>query len=100
MGGQFPIMGALIRVLDPFRFTTIRYVGASAILVIMLLAIEGKRAFRFSGRGRAVAFLGALSIAGFNIFMLEGIRLAGAAHGGLIVAMSPLQQCFYGSARV
>jgi len=89
-GGQFPIMGALLNVMDPFWFTTIRYAGASAILLFLLYAIEGRDAFRFGGRERAVVLLGALSIAGFNIFVLEGIRLSGPAHGGLIVALSPL----------
>lgn len=89
-GGTFPIMGVLLNIFDPFWFNSVRYVGASAVLLVLLSFIEGKRAFRFDGRGWALAFMGAASIAGFNLFVLEGVRLAGPAHGGLIVAMSPL----------
>lgn len=89
-GGTFPIMPGLLRVLDPYWFTTIRYLGASAVLLLLLFLIEGKNAFRFQGRGWTLALLGACSIAGFNLLVLEGVRMAGPEHGGLIVALSPL----------
>ncbi len=89
-GAMFPILGNLLKQLDPFWLTSIRYAGATAVLLFILLAVEGAQAFRLEGRGWMLAGLGTAGIAVFNILVLEGIRSAGPEHGGLIVALGPM----------
>lgn len=89
-GAMFPVLANLLKHLDPFWLTSIRYAGASIVLLLILLVVEGRPAFRLEGRGLQLAVLGTCGIAVFNIFVLEGMRSAGPEHGGLIVALGPL----------
>jgi drug/metabolite transporter (DMT)-like permease len=93
-GAMFPILGNLLHVFDPFWLTSIRYIGASIVLLALLLAFEGPTAFRLEGRGVLLAVAGTAGIAVFNVFVLSGMRATGPEHGGLIVATGPLFTTF------
>lgn len=49
-GGMFPVMQVALKVLDPFYFTTIRYIWAGLILLGMLIVFEGKDVLRLEGQ--------------------------------------------------
>lgn len=88
-GGMFPLLGALLNRLDPFWLTSIRYAGAGLALAVILLAVEGPRAFRLDRRWPLLAVLGALAIAGFNLLVLSGMKMSTPEHGSLMCALGP-----------
>jgi drug/metabolite transporter (DMT)-like permease len=76
--------------LDPFNLTAIRYIGASAIFVLILLAIEGRTALRTEGRTRELFVLGSLGFAGFNLFAFVGLAHTEPQNAAIIVPTMPL----------
>ena len=88
-GGMFPIFGALLKRMDGFWLTSFRYTGAALVLVVLLLAIEGTKAFRLDRRWPLLVLIGTLAIAGFNLLVLGGMKLSTPVHGALMVAMGP-----------
>ncbi|AZS15446.1 EamA family transporter [Paenibacillus lutimineralis] len=55
-GGMFPVMQVALKVLDPFYFTTIRYIWAGLILLGMLIVFEGKNVLRLEGKSYSLRF--------------------------------------------
>jgi drug/metabolite transporter (DMT)-like permease len=88
-GIMFPILKQLLRTLDPYWLTSIRYLAASAILAVVLLLVEGPRAFALDRRSWQLFVLGTVGIAAFNIFVLSGLERSSAEHGALVVATGP-----------
>ena len=88
-GGMFPIFGVLLKRMDGFWLTSIRYAAAALVLVALLLAVEGVQAFRLDRRWPLLALIGTLAIAGFNLLVLTGMKLSTPEHGALMVAMGP-----------
>jgi drug/metabolite transporter (DMT)-like permease len=86
---MFPILKQLLRTLDPYWLTSIRYLAASAILAVVLLLVEGPRAFALDRRSWQLFVLGTVGIAAFNIFVLSGLERSSAEHGALVVATGP-----------
>lgn len=41
-GGMFPIAGVIMKSINPFHFTAIRYFVAGIIFLILLFVLEGK----------------------------------------------------------
>jgi len=89
-GMQFPVLANVLRDLDPFWLTLIRYGIALVILATIALAREGLAAFSLDGRGLQIATLGIVGFSVFNIALLIGIRISGPQHGALIMATTPL----------
>lgn len=88
-GAMFPIIAGVVRRIDPFQASAERYGFAALVLLAILALREGRAAFSFAGRGRNIALLGLAGFTGFNIFLLSGVRLAGAEHGALALATVP-----------
>jgi drug/metabolite transporter (DMT)-like permease len=78
-GAMFPVMtGALARI-DPFTFTSIRYLAAISVLLVVLLATEGARGVSLEGeRVLPIWFFGTAGFAGFGFLVFLGQQMAGA----------------------
>jgi len=83
-GAMFPVAGSALKHVDAFYFTLIRYVSVSVLLVLLLLFKEGRKAFRFEGKGKLLLFYGTMAFAVYNIFIFWGQELMGEP--GIIVA--------------
>jgi len=86
-GSLFPVMTEALRILDPFTFTTIRFVIAGGLFSLLLAWREGKGAFSIKGqRVGLIWFLGSLGFAGFGLLVFIGQRMAGG-QGALIASV-------------
>ncbi|MFI6943916.1 DMT family transporter [Streptomyces sp. NPDC050418] len=88
-GGMFPIANDLMPTVDVFHMTLIRYVSASVILLLLLLAIEGRPAFRLEGKGTRAFCLGASGFAGFGLLAFTAMDFTTPTNVSLIMAMMP-----------
>ena len=88
-GAMFPVMtGALVRI-DPFTFTSLRYLIAGAAFLAVLLFKEGWSAVHFAGERMLVAWLfGTAGFAGFNFLMFA--TYAAREHGYRSRAMASI----------
>ncbi|TXR91252.1 EamA family transporter [Bacillus sp. SH7-1] len=92
-GGMFPIMGDALKIVDPFYFTALRYVTATVVFVVLLLAIEGKKFISPEGKSGKLLFFGTMGFAGFNFLVFLGQKLAGpsgAVVASIMMAVQPL----------
>jgi drug/metabolite transporter (DMT)-like permease len=83
-GAMFPVAHAAFRYMDPFYFTIIRYGAVTLILLPILLWKEGKKAFRFEGKGLKLWFFGTMAFTVYNLFIFWGEDLLGES--GVMVA--------------
>lgn len=83
-GAMFPVAHAAFKHIDPFYFTIIRYVFVTLILVALLLWKEGKKAFRFEGKGKQLWFFGTMAFTVYNLLIFWGEDLLGEP--GVMVA--------------
>ncbi|WP_077212985.1 DMT family transporter [Bacillus dakarensis] len=83
-GAMFPVAHAAFKHIDPFYFTIIRYGSVTIILVVLLLWKEGKKAFRFEGKGLKLWFYGTMAFTVYNLFIFWGEDLLGEP--GVMVA--------------
>lgn len=81
---MFPVAHAAFKHIDPFYFTIIRYGSVTIILVALLLWKEGKKAFRFEGKGVKLWFYGTMAFTVYNLFIFWGEDLLGEP--GVMVA--------------
>ena len=88
-GLMFPVLAVSLRHVDAANLTAVRYGGATAILVGILLAVQGRRALRFDRRLREVAVLGVLGFAGFNLLAMYALGYAAPQNAALLVATTP-----------
>jgi drug/metabolite transporter (DMT)-like permease len=88
-GLMFPVLAATLRHVDPANLTAIRYGGAAAVLVGILVAVEGRRALRPGGRLRELALLGTLGFAGFNLLTMYALGETAPQNAALLVATTP-----------
>ncbi len=89
-GGQFVVGKSALARVDSFWLTTFRYAVAAAILLVLLAVFEGRAALLPRGRFVALAVLGTLGFAGFNLLAYTGLEHARPQSASLIVALSPL----------
>lgn len=89
-GGQFVVGKSALARVDSFWLTTFRYALAAAILLVLLVAVEGWAALVPRGRLVALTVLGTLGFAGFNLLAYTGLEHARPQSASLIVALSPL----------
>ncbi|MGA5688129.1 DMT family transporter [Cytobacillus pseudoceanisediminis] len=83
-GAMFPVAHAAFKYIDPFYFTIIRYGSVTIILLAILLWKEGRRAFRFEGKGLHLWFFGTMAFTVYNLFIFWGEDLLGES--GVMVA--------------
>jgi drug/metabolite transporter (DMT)-like permease len=89
-GGQFVVGKSALSRVDAYPLTTIRYALAAVLLLLLLLAFEGRRAFALEGRGLRLFALGTLGFAGFNLLAYTGLEHAQPTSAALVVALAPL----------
>ncbi len=89
-GAMFPIAASAMHHVDPFPLTAIRYGVAVPVWVVLLLALEGRRALRTDGRTLELFVLGSLGFAGFNLLSYLGLEHTRPQDAALIVAAQPL----------
>jgi drug/metabolite transporter (DMT)-like permease len=76
-GAMFPVAHAAFRHVEPFYFTILRYGSVTVILIAVLLWKEGKKAFRFEGKGLRLWFYGTMAFTVYNLFIFWGEDLLG-----------------------
>jgi drug/metabolite transporter (DMT)-like permease len=89
-GGQFVVGKEALGAVDAFNLTMVRYALAALVLLAVLAAVEGRRAFRLDGRGLRLFWLGTLGFAGFNLFVYTGLEHTEPQNAALIGALAPL----------
>src|SRR5256712_11619907 len=86
-----PVVAGKVAVarLPVFLRSGLRFAGASAILVVLVLLVERPlpRLARRDGAGLALQSLA--GIFAFNALLLEGLRLTSAAEGGIVTSTTP-----------
>ncbi|AIO36079.1 eamA-like transporter family protein [Burkholderia cenocepacia] len=96
MGAMFPVMTDALRYIDPFTFTSLRYVIAGTGFVVLLRVVEGPGAFRAAGEPLLLAWLlGSVGFCGFGSFVFLGQQLAGA-EGALAASITMATQPMMG----
>ncbi|WP_414447857.1 DMT family transporter [Burkholderia sp. 22PA0099] len=93
-GVMFPVMTDALRYIDPFTFTSLRYLIAGAAFVVLLLRREGLGALRIDGKSLSIAWLlGSVGFCGFGSFVFLGQQLAGeqgALAASIMMATQPM----------
>lgn len=89
-GLMFPIAAGIMDRVDAINLTAVRYLGASAIFLALLWAVEGRRAVRYDGHFLRFLWLGSLGFAGFNLLAYVALEFTEPQNAALIVATAPL----------
>jgi drug/metabolite transporter (DMT)-like permease len=89
-GGQFVVGKSALSRVDAYPLTTLRYALAASVMLLLLAAVEGRKAVRLDGRGWRLFGLGTLGFAGFNLLAFTGLDHARPQSAALIVALGPL----------
>jgi drug/metabolite transporter (DMT)-like permease len=91
---MFPVMTSALRHVDPFTFTSLRYMTAGSAFLVLMRVKEGPSAFRFKGEPIALAWLlGSIGFCGFGSFVFLGQQLAGrdgALTASIMMATQPM----------
>ena len=94
MGVMFPVMTDALTHVDPFTFTSLRYLIAGIAFAILLRRREGAAAFRADGQSLWIAWLlGSIGFCGFGSFVFLGQQLAGPAgalNASIMMATQPM----------
>src|SRR5579859_7096304 len=78
-GTMFPVMTDTLTHIDPFTFTSLRYLVGGACFLILLRIKEGPGAISLKGGSTPLAWLlGSIGFCGFGSFVFLGQQLAGA----------------------
>lgn len=89
-GLMFPVAAGIVDRIDAFNLTGLRYLGASAMFLALLWAVEGRRAIDYEGRFLHFWWLGTLGFAGFNLLAFLALEFTEPQNAALIVATAPL----------
>ena len=94
MGIMFPVMTNALTHIDPFTFTSLRYLIAGTAFLVLLLIKEGSGALSANGESIALAWLlGSVGFCGFGSFVFLGQQLAGpegALTASIMMATQPM----------
>jgi drug/metabolite transporter (DMT)-like permease len=100
-GGMFPVMTSALRHIDPFTFTSLRYLVAAAASLVLLRAQEGPSAWHWRGESLGRAWLlGSVGFAGFGFFVFLGQQQAGpdgALSASIMAGTQPMLAMLVGS---
>ena len=88
-GGQLPVAKSAMQVLDGYSMSVVRYAVAAAFFTTLLVIREGAAAFRFEGRGRAVAVAGGFGIAGSALLVFVGLAMTRPEVAVIILMLQP-----------
>jgi drug/metabolite transporter (DMT)-like permease len=87
----FSVAKRTLPVLDAFALGTVRYALGVTLFVLLLAAVEGRRAIGFGGRMVPATLVGLVGITGFNLFVWIGLVYTRPEHASIILALqSPL----------
>ncbi len=92
-GTMFPIMSHVLKIIDPFTFTALRYTLAVVVFLIFLYYKEGKSSYKVDGNIFLLWIFGSAGFAGFGFFVFLGQKLAGqegALSASMMMATMPL----------
>src|SRR5215470_19648660 len=93
-GAMFQVMAGALTRIDPFSFTSVRYLVAGVTFAVVLLLREGWNSLRSTGESLLPAwFFGTAGFAGFNFLLFLGQQMAGESGpliASIIAAMMPL----------
>lgn len=93
-GVLFPIMSVALERIDPFTFTSLRYLIAGLAFLVVLVWREGKGALKLSGERIGLAwFFGTMGFAGFGFLVFLGQQMSGAEgalSASIMMAMQPM----------
>jgi drug/metabolite transporter (DMT)-like permease len=89
-GAMFPIASPALARIDAFHLTSVRYLAASAVFLVLLAAVEGRRALRTEHRTAELWLFGTLGFAGFNMLTYLALEHTRPQDAALIVATSPV----------
>lgn len=96
MGVMFPVMTNALTHIDPFTFTSLRYLIAGTAFLVLLSIKEGPGALRANGESMSLAWLlGSVGFCGFGSFVFLGQQLAGA-EGALTASITMATQPMMG----
>ncbi|HEY4373509.1 MAG TPA: DMT family transporter [Burkholderiales bacterium] len=85
-GIMFPVMAGALKHVDPYTFTSLRFVPAALIFALVLWWREGPKAFDPRGERVWLAWImGSVGLVGFSFLVFLGQKLAGS-DGSLIAA--------------
>ena len=73
--------------LDAFALGTVRYLIGVALLILLLAAVEGRRALSYDGRLAFAAPVGLIGVTGFNLFVWIGLVYTLPEHASIILAL-------------
>ena len=89
-GTQFTVSKVLFRHVDAFAVTAIRYGFGGTLLGTILLAREGRGAFRLGEHARKAWLLGPAGVVGSVLLVYIGLQHTRAQNAALMVALQPL----------
>ncbi|WP_144114290.1 DMT family transporter [Paraburkholderia sp. BCC1886] len=94
MGIMFPVMTDALTHIDPFTFTSLRYLIAGTAFLALLLFKEGASGLRANGESIFLAWLmGSIGFCGFGSFVFLGQQIAGpqgALTASIMMATQPM----------
>ena len=73
--------------LDAFALGTVRYGIGVALLIALLVAVEGRQALRYEGRALAASAAGLVGITGFNLLIWIGLAFTRPEHASIVLAL-------------
>lgn len=93
-GIMFPVMSSALTRIDPFTFTSLRYLTAGMAFLVLLVSTEGRSALHADGQSMLLAwFLGTVGFAGFGFLVFLGQQIAGrdgALTASIMMATQPM----------
>lgn len=89
-GGMFAVVKSALPHVDAYYLTLIRYGTASLVLIVLLAALEGRRALRYEGQVWVAWLYGSFGFAGFSLFAFVGLASTRPEHAAVIMALMPL----------
>jgi drug/metabolite transporter (DMT)-like permease len=84
---MFSIAKRTLPYLDAFALGTARYAIGVLLLVLLLVAVEGRAALRYEGRATKATLSGLAGITGFNLFVWLGLAYTRPEHASIIMAL-------------
>ena len=87
---MFAVGKSALGVLDAYWLSAARYVPGALVMLVILWAIEGRRAMSPGAAAMRLWLFGSLGFAGFSILAFLGIAQSRPEHAAIIVALMPL----------
>jgi drug/metabolite transporter (DMT)-like permease len=83
----FSVAKRTLPYLDAFALGTARYILGVLLLVLLLVAVEGRAALRYEGKLVAATVFGLVGITGFNLCVWIGLVFTAPEHASIILAL-------------